>query len=91
MIYCRMYTFPKFPSVIHLISVALLYRFYKEEHAEESANYIHTRAFVEEKAPIQVLAEVANDLHSSTSSILATIAQRPKAIRAWRFYQYGYV
>ena len=91
MIYCRMYTFPKFPYVIPFISVALLYRFYKEEHAGESANYIHTRAFVEEKAPIQVLVEVANDLHSSASSILATIAQCPKAIQAWRFCQYGYV
>ncbi|ETW80519.1 putative terpene cyclase [Heterobasidion irregulare TC 32-1] len=80
------------PDMVVWIDLANdLLSFYKEEHAGESANYIHTRAFVEEKVPIQVLAEVANDLRSSTSSILATIAQRPKAIRAWRFYQHGYV
>ncbi|ETW80864.1 putative terpene cyclase [Heterobasidion irregulare TC 32-1] len=80
------------PDMVIWIDLANdLLSFYKEEHAGDSANYIHTRAFVEEKAPIQVLDEVANDLHSSASSILATITQCPKAIRAWRFCQYGYV
>jgi hypothetical protein len=74
-----------------LIRGLSLPRFHKEELAGEKANYVHTRAYVENKAPLQVLTEIVHDLSSSQSIIHEALAHSPEALRAWKVYERGYM
>jgi hypothetical protein len=66
-------------------------RFHKEELAGEKANYVSTRAYVENKAPLQVLAEMAHELRGARNVILKAISHSPDALRAWHVFECGYV
>lgn len=66
-------------------------RFYKEELAGETTNYIHTRAYIENKAPLEVLAEMAKEMRVSKNSIHKALSHSPKALHVWKVFEYGYV
>ena len=66
-------------------------RFHKEELAGETVNYVHTRAYIENKAPLQVLAEMAEELRVSRNTIHKALSHSPRALRSWKIFERGYV
>ncbi|KAF8576474.1 terpenoid synthase, partial [Ramaria rubella] len=65
--------------------------FHKEELAGETANYIHNRAYVDNKAPVQVLADIVEELRVSRNAIHVALALHPEALKAWIGFERGYV
>ncbi|KAF8586475.1 terpenoid synthase [Ramaria rubella] len=65
--------------------------FHKEELAGESANYIHNRAYVDNKAPLQVLVDVVEELQVSRNAIHKALALSAEALKAWIVFERGYV
>jgi len=68
-----------------------LLSFHKEELAGEKTNYIHNRAYVENKAPLQVLDEISQELLSSRDAIRVALANSPNALKAWKDFERGYI
>lgn len=66
-------------------------RFHKEELAGERANYVHNRSYIEEKAPLDVLAEMGHELYTSRKAVYTALAPCPGAIDAWYTWEQGYV
>ncbi|KAG7090688.1 hypothetical protein E1B28_009785 [Marasmius oreades] len=68
--------------------------FYKEELAGETVNYIHNRAAVVGKLPIDVVSEVASEALAAYDRVTAALQptfQSDDAIRAWKTFVNGYV
>lgn len=65
--------------------------FHKEELAGETANYVHNRACLENKAPLEVLAEMAEELRVSRNTIHIALSKSPRALQAWKVWEHGYV
>ena len=72
-------------------AVAFSIIFHKEELAGETANYVHTRAYMENKAPLKVLAEMVEEVRVSRNSIHNALSQSPRALRIWRAFEHGYM
>lgn len=68
-----------------------LARFHKEELAGETRNYVHIRAYIEDKTPLEVLAEIAEELRISRNTIHKVLSLNPKALQAWTVYERGYM
>ena len=66
-------------------------RFHKEEVAGETGNYVHNRAQMENKTPLQVLSEMAEELRISRVSIHKILSHNPNALRVWKAFERGYV
>jgi hypothetical protein len=66
-------------------------RFHKEELAGEKSNYVHFRANAENLAPLEVLANMAEELRISRDTIHTTLVQSPNALKAWKVFERGYV
>ncbi|KAF8480583.1 isoprenoid synthase domain-containing protein [Gautieria morchelliformis] len=65
--------------------------FHKESLEGETANYIHTRACIDDKAPLQVLAEVAEEMQTAINTIQLALSDSPRALRAWKVFERGYI
>ncbi|KAF8480571.1 isoprenoid synthase domain-containing protein [Gautieria morchelliformis] len=65
--------------------------FHKENLGGETATYIHTRAYIENKAPLQVLAEIAEEMRTAINEIHLTLSDSPRALRAWQVFERGYI
>ncbi|KAF8511697.1 isoprenoid synthase domain-containing protein [Gautieria morchelliformis] len=65
--------------------------FHKEELAGETGTYVHNRAYIENKAPVQVLAEMAEELRISRNTIHTALSNSPKALLIWQVYERGYI
>jgi len=68
------------------------YRFYKEELAGETATYIHNRAKVEGKTPMDVFGQLRFELAEAAKSIDAVVGgSTANIIEAWSEYEFGYM
>ncbi|KAF8462081.1 isoprenoid synthase domain-containing protein [Gautieria morchelliformis] len=65
--------------------------FHKENLAGETGTYIHTRAYIENKAPLQVLAEIAEEMRTAINTIHLTLSDSPRALHAWEVFERGYI
>ncbi|KAF8584202.1 terpenoid synthase [Ramaria rubella] len=65
--------------------------FHKEELAGETGNYIHNRAYVDNKAPVKVLADMVEELRVSRNAIHVALASSPEALKTWIVFERGYV
>ncbi|KAF8523921.1 isoprenoid synthase domain-containing protein [Hysterangium stoloniferum] len=68
-----------------------LLSFHKEELAGEKGNYVHIRANMENLTPLEVLANMAEELLISRDTIHAALAQDPGALAIWKLSEQGYV
>jgi hypothetical protein len=75
--------------VVNSLTSAL--SFYKEEIAEEDANYIHNRALVTGARPLEVLKKTADEAALSCSRVNAILANSPVELAAWTAFRVGYV
>ncbi|KAF8511707.1 isoprenoid synthase domain-containing protein [Gautieria morchelliformis] len=65
--------------------------FHKEELGGETGTYVHNRAYLENKAPLQVLAEMAEELRISRNTIHTALSNSPTALLVWEVFERGYV
>ncbi|KAF8511698.1 isoprenoid synthase domain-containing protein [Gautieria morchelliformis] len=65
--------------------------FHKEELSGETGTYVHNRAYIENKAPLQVLAEMAEELRISRTTIHTVLSNSPKALLVWEVYERGFI
>ncbi|KAF8576486.1 terpenoid synthase, partial [Ramaria rubella] len=65
--------------------------FYKEELDGETATHVHTRAYADNKSPLQVLAELVEEVRVSRENIHVALASSPEALKAWQTFEHGYV
>ncbi|KAF9465961.1 isoprenoid synthase domain-containing protein [Collybia nuda] len=65
--------------------------FHKEELAGERANYVYNRAYIEDKVPLSVLAEMSQELFESRNAVYAALAHCPQAADVWHTWEQGYV
>jgi len=68
-----------------------LLSFYKEELAGDTVNYVHTRARNENMAPLDVLAEMEQELIRSRDTIHAALKANPSALKTWQEFEQGYI
>ncbi|KAF8458283.1 hypothetical protein JB92DRAFT_3078677 [Gautieria morchelliformis] len=66
-------------------------KFHKENLEGETANYIHTRAYIDNKAPLQVLAEIAEELRTAINTIHLALSDSPRALHTWEVFEHGYI
>lgn len=57
--------------------------------AGEKNNYVSSRAFVEGKTPLRVVADLERELEESRNVIYATLGPHPAAVSAWRAFEIG--
>jgi hypothetical protein len=69
----------------------IIRRFYKEEVVNETANYIHNRAFTSGRQPIQVVSDVASEAQQLAMQVSITLEGCDKALDAWETFRVGYV
>lgn len=70
------------PSVSYWIDITNdILSFYKEELAHETANYVHLRAAVVKREPIQVVKDLVDEALSASRSIESTLKE--DALAAW--------
>jgi Trichodiene synthase (TRI5) len=80
------------PITVYIVIWTWRYaRFHKEELAGETANYVHTRAQIENKTALQVLADMRDDLRVSRDTINRVLSPSPDALRKWQVFERGYV
>ncbi|KAF9465969.1 isoprenoid synthase domain-containing protein [Collybia nuda] len=80
------------PDMIFWVSLSNdLLSFHKEELAGDTNNYVHIRALMEEKAPIEVLFEMGQELTLARQTIYKALAGSPTATAAWLGFERGYV
>ncbi|KAF8586479.1 terpenoid synthase [Ramaria rubella] len=65
--------------------------FYKEELNGETFTHVHTRANADNKSPLQVLAELVEEIRVSRENIHVALASSPEALKAWQTFEHGYV
>ncbi|KAF9458808.1 isoprenoid synthase domain-containing protein, partial [Collybia nuda] len=68
-----------------------LMSFPKEQLAGERNNYVHVRARTEGKSPMEVLAELNQELHMSRKLICAALSLIPGASTVWSAFENGYI
>jgi hypothetical protein len=68
-----------------------MYRFYKEELAGETNNYVQVRSKATLKHPNQVLVEMVQEVGDLHARITATLEQQPEALVAWKTLEYGFM
>lgn len=66
-------------------------RFYKEEIAGETKNYIHSRARYEKKLPVATMRDVVVDCADSYLRANEVLAGHEKYEKVWLEYVHGYV
>lgn len=66
-------------------------RFYKEEVAGETTNYIHNRARCEQKKPLTVLKEVKRETVDCFNRISAILDGREPYAQAWKVHARGHI
>jgi hypothetical protein len=67
------------------------YRFHKEDIAGEKANYVYNRSYVEEQAPLTIIAKMEKELQMSRKTIYTALKHCPHAIDVWCMWELGYV
>jgi len=65
-------------------------RFYKEDLAGDTHNYIHTRAKYESRDPLEILQEVANDTLESWARISKIVKGKGKLEEIMNEFMQGY-
>ena len=68
-------------------------RFYKEELAGETANYVHNRATVSEQSPMAVLAQVTAEAKGAYDRITTALqaSGSEEGLQAWDTFVDGYL
>ncbi|PVG01249.1 terpenoid synthase [Serendipita vermifera] len=99
------YTFMMFPKAFHPSPIAFIQAapsisywiditndilsFHKEELAQETGNYVHLRAAVESRKPIQIVSDLALEALRASASIESTL--HGDALHAWLVFKTGYI
>ncbi|KIY46191.1 terpenoid synthase, partial [Fistulina hepatica ATCC 64428] len=84
--------FPVLPDMDYFLSgINDLFSFYKEELKGEEGNFVHMRARAEGKPPMQVAAELSEELLVARSTIHAALRPHPEAFKAWIDREKGYI
>ena len=67
-------------------------RFYKEELAGETKTYVHHRAHLEGKTPLQIFSELGRSaiLVGENALDILTRFGSEKTVKAWQRWEYGY-
>jgi len=67
--------------------------FYKERLAGETVNYIFNRAHVENKAPLQVLSDMRDELVEASNNVVAALTKSgaPGAAEVWKSFERGVI
>lgn len=73
------------------MTVLSINRFYKEEVAGETRNYIHTRAKNEEKPAMEVINSVIEESMQAFRQATNILDGHGKYLKAWQDYVEGYV
>lgn len=68
-----------------------LLRFYKEEVAGETKNYVNSKAKSENKTAMAAMREIVADTAQRYLSVTSILATREPYARAWHEYVMGYV
>lgn len=66
-------------------------RFYKEEVAGETKNYVNSKAKSEGKTAMTAMREIVKDTEQRYLSVTSLLAQKGPYARAWNEYVMGYV
>ena len=65
-------------------------RFYKEELAGETENYVHIRANYENKAPLHVLQDIADETVDAWARVSKVVAGKGMVEEVWNELVQGY-
>ena len=67
-------------------------RFYKEELASETKTYVHHRAYLEGKTPLQILSEIKRGAVVAGENALDILTRfgSESSVKAWQRWEYGY-
>lgn len=77
------------PSISYWIDITNdILSFYKEELANETGNYVHLRAAVVHREPIQVVRDLVDEALAASDNIEATL--RGEALAAWLIFKVGF-
>ncbi|KAJ6472342.1 hypothetical protein C8R47DRAFT_987836, partial [Mycena vitilis] len=66
-------------------------RFYKEELAGETHNFVHGRAQASGKSPLSELAAIAQECLAATRRVRTILRGKGKYEEAWQAFEHGYV
>ncbi|KAG8797438.1 hypothetical protein FRC17_007740 [Serendipita sp. 399] len=80
------------PSISYWIDITNdILSFYKEELAHETNNYIHLRAAVARRKPIQVLRDLVEESLHAARSVESILEHNDVALNAWLTFKTGYI
>jgi len=67
-------------------------RFYKEQLENDSETYVHHRAYIEGKTPLQILSEIKGEVIHANENVLDILTRfGNEATVAWQQWDYGYL
>ncbi|KAG8824669.1 hypothetical protein FRC19_001301 [Serendipita sp. 401] len=80
------------PSISYWIDITNdILSFYKEELAHETNNYIHLRAAVARRRPVQVLRDLVDESLHASNSVESILKRNTVALNAWLTFKTGYI